>query len=261
MSDQLVRKLNELGYQPVFLPKTGVVPPDLYNYVTTQKRLVRLGSLSQYLPAVAQLTAAEGELADISYQYTSTKKQEAAVSFLENALRCIGIDAAPRLNLRFTGSKDFSFAFGNVTYQSTDPSALSQVISGMTTRGIPESYVQGGNLHVAYEYAYARELTMSRGDQRSFAQDITGKVGDYIDLGTKGSVSVASESKISFKASGSVTAAFAYKAARLALESKGWVLYAEEVMMAAPNQQGISPRRPYLPRRSRVLDVIHDVQL
>jgi hypothetical protein len=250
MSDALVRELNRLGYQPVFLPRTGVTPPELYNYVRDNQRLVRRGQLAAYLPAVKDLAAKQGQLGNIAYKYTSEKKADAAVSFLENALRCIGIDAVPKIDLGFAGSKDFAFAFTEVTYLSVDPAQLDPIIRGMSTTGIPKAYVDAGRLHVAYEYAYARELVMNRGDKKSFTADISGKVGEFIDLGVKGSVSVVNQSTISFK-SNDAPAAFAYKAGRLAYEDGTWVLYPEEV-----NKRGLTEERSaYLPQPALVLPV------
>jgi hypothetical protein len=250
MSDALVRELNRRGYQPVFLPRTGVSPPELYNYSRENQRLVRRGELANYLPAVKKLVPTKGQLGDIAYKYTSEKKTDAAVSFLENALRCIGIDAVPKIDLGFAGSKDFSFAFTDVTYQSVDPAVLDPILRGMSTGGIPKEYVEAGRLHIAYEYAYARELVMNRGDKKSFAADISGKIGEFLDLGAKGSVSVLNQSTISFKGK-DTAAAFAYKAGRLAVEDGVWVLYPEEVT----KHGAIEERSAYLPQPAIVLSV------
>lgn len=262
MADALVRELNRLGYQPVFLPRTGTLPPELYNYVREQKRLVRRGALGEYLPQAKTVVPTDGQLANIAYKYTSEKKLEAAVSFLSQALKCIGIDAAPKIDLGFTGSKDFSFAFTDVTYKSVDPALLDQVIRTLAPNGIPRAYVEGGHLHVAYEYAYAKELMLSRGDKKSFAEDISGKVGAYLDVGVKGSVSVASQSTITFKGGPGANAAFAYKSARLVLENGQWVLYPEEVMRSALGPSGkraaAKPPRPHLPQPAVVLAVVDE---
>lgn len=248
MADQLVRSLNRLGYLPVFLPRTKIEPPELYNYAPANQRLVRRGPLSAYIPAAKDLTPSEGDLGDIEYQYSSKKKLDAAVSFLENALRAIGINSVPKIDLGFTGSNDFSFAFTKVRYRSVDPSRLDGIIRAISTEGIPPEYVDAGNLHIAYEYAYAQELLMSRGDRKEFSHDISGQVGAYLDLGTKGTASVASSATISFK-SNADPAAFAYKAGRLLQENGGWVFYPEEVKTA-----GLTPQqRIYVPQRGIVL--------
>lgn len=249
MADALVRELNRLGYQPVFLPRTGVTPPELYNYERQNQRLVRRGALREYLPAAAALQPTRGQLGDINYRYTSEKKLDAAVSFLETALKCIGISAVPKIDLGFAGSKDFSFAFTDVYYLSVDPARLDGVIRDLSTQGIPQSYVDAGQLHVAYEYAYAKELLMSRGDKRAFTHDIQGDVGTYFDVGLEGSVSVASASTISFKNAKGDAAAFAYKAGKLARENGQWVLYPEVVSKG----NLIGEREPYVPQPAIVL--------
>lgn len=251
MADALVKALNKLGYQPVFLPRSGAEPPEVYHYLRKEARLVRVGELAPFLPAAATLVPTEGQLGDINYSYTSSKKVDAAVSFLEQALKCIGIDAVPKIDLGFTGAKEFSFAFTNVHYRSVDPARLYALIKDLSTAGMPAEYVEGGRLHLAYEYAYARELVMARGDRKAFDNDIRGQVGAYFDVGAKGSVSVASATTISFKNADNTSVAFAYKAGQLMQEDGHWVLYPEEV-----NRNGlVEEREPFVPQRAVVLSV------
>jgi hypothetical protein len=249
MADELVRVLNGLGYTPIFMPETGLQPPELWNYSPARGQLVRRGALSVYLPAAAQLQPVDGEQGNINYKYSSSKKLDAAVSFLENSLKCIGIDAVPKLDLGFAGSHDFAFAFTNVTYRRVDPARLDVSIKDLSTEGIPRRYVEEGNLHIAYQYAYAHELLLSRGDKRSFSSDISGKVGAYIDIGAKGSVAVASETTISFKGK-SAPAAFAYKAGRLERNDNRWEFFPEEVRVPGL----VGETRPYVPQRGIVLE-------
>lgn len=245
MADALVALLNSLGYQPVFLPRTGVTPPELYHYAN--RRLVRLGPLADRLPSAAALpTAGSGRLADIEHQHTSRKDLKATVSFLDQALRCIGITAIPKLDLSFAGAKTFSFAFSDVTYRGLDPTQLHQPLQQLSTTGIPEEYVEAGKLHVAYEYAYARRLLLSRADQKAFKHDVAGKVGAFIDLGTSGKAEVASSTTVSFTSVTDDVAAFAYKAGRLERRNETWVFFPEEVFRAP--ELGAGERSvPYLP--------------
>jgi hypothetical protein len=249
MADELVRALNGLGYTPVFMPETGLQPPELWNYSPARRQLVRRGALSVYLPAAAQLVPVDGDLGDINYKYSSSKKLDAAVSFLENSLKCIGIDAVPKIDLGFAGSTDFAFAFTSVTSRRVDPALLDGLIKNFSTDGIPQRYIDEGNLHIAYQYAYAHELLMSRADKKDFTQNVSGKIGTFVDIGTKGSVSVASDTTISFKGK-SASAAFAYKAGRLTRNGNRWEFFPEEVKVAGLVEQ----RTPYLPLRGLALE-------
>ncbi|HXT15049.1 MAG TPA: hypothetical protein VN706_05435 [Gemmatimonadaceae bacterium] len=251
MPDALVRELNRLGFQPVFLPETGFEPPELYNYAPETQRLVRRGPLAKYLAAAKNVEVEEGELADISYKHTSDKKLDASISFLENALRAIGISAVPKIDLGFAGTTSFAFSFTGVTYKRVDPASLDPIIRGMKTAGIPQKYLDAGQLHIAYQYAYARELLMTRSDRKAFSTDIMGDVGAYIDLGVKGSVSVANDSTIAFKSASSSPAAFAYKAGRLRQEEHNgpWVFDPEVV-----SRKGlVETSQPFIPQRAIVL--------
>jgi hypothetical protein len=229
MTDSLVRALNNLGYQPVFLPRTNVLPPEVYAYSRQNRRLVRHGPLKDYLKSSPDVKLTQGQLADIQYVYTSSKNVDATLKFLETALNCIGITGAPQLDLKFAGAKDFSFAFTGVNFESLDPSSLKNLIPEFDTKGIPQEYVDEGQLHVAYEYAYASELLMSRGDKKDFAADVGANIADYIKVGASGSVKVASKSTLSFKNTAGAAAAFAYKAGRLTREGKNWVFNPEVV--------------------------------
>jgi len=155
----------------------------------------------------------------------------------------------PKIDLGFTGTKEFAFAFTDVSYISLDPAQLSHVIAGLSTAGIPRSMVEEGRLHVAYEYAYANELVMSRADRKGFSKDISGDVGAYIKVGVEGSVAVSNSSTVSFKNAKGESAAFAYKAGRLALEENQWVMYPEEVVTKA---LGEFPA-PFIPQPAVVL--------
>jgi len=247
--DDLVRELNKRGYQPVFLPRTNIEPPELYNYSPDAGRLIRRGPLKDYLSEAAGLQVESGELADISYSYTSSKRGEIATSFLQNSLKCIGISAIPKIDLGFTGSQDFSFAFTDVTYRKVDSSKIDKIIQEISTGAIPNELVEAGRLHIAYEYAYAKQLIMSRGDRKEFSENISGKVGDFIDLGVKGSVQLESKTTISFKGASEERAAFAYMAGYLSWEDGRWEFHPEEIRRADE-----TPTR-YVPQRGLVLTV------
>ena len=101
MPDALVKTLNGLGYQPIFLPRTGVKPPELYN--ADRGRLFRRRPLADKLPSTAKLQLTIGRLPSIEHAESSSKSLKAAGSFLNNALQCLAITEAPRIDLGFAG--------------------------------------------------------------------------------------------------------------------------------------------------------------
>lgn len=243
MSDQLVKQLNRFGYQPVFLPKTGLLPPELYNFV--KPALKRRGPLVDYMAEVSQVKMNNGRLADIEGKCTSGKNFKAAADFLKSALAALGISSVPKLDLSFAGGNELTFAFSNVTYQAVDPSQLDKILQKLAVpASIPDNYVTDGDLHIVYEYAYANTIRMSRADQKSFSTDVSGKVGDFVDLGTNAKVEVHGNNTISFSTNATEPAAFAYKAGRLQRVTDIRWIFEPEVVMRATEAMGLAAATP-----------------
>jgi hypothetical protein len=251
MADALVSLLNGYGYQPVFLPRTGVVPPELYNF--DDHRLIRRGPLDRYFAGPIVFPTMTGRLGDLEGKVTSGKNLDAAVGFLKNALSALGIGSLPKADLSFAGSRSFVFTFSDVTFQSVDPADLDRVLQDVKLPlAVPDAYVEKGALHVAYEYAYARTLVMRRDDGQAFAANLSGGVGDWVDVGAKAKVEVSRNSEIAFTSAAGEVAAFAYKAGRLVKAGDRWIFEPEIVMrMALGHAPGT--RRKYLPAERVVL--------
>jgi hypothetical protein len=254
MADELVKVLNGYGLQPVFLPQTGIAPPQVYTYVNG--KLVRVGPLAKFIKAAAKLKPSPGKVPDIKHQYTSDKNLEGAVSLLKNALSCLGIGQAPKLNLSFAGAKKFHFAFSGVTTSGVDPADFIPLLGNAAEdvfKGVPRQRIQQGKLHIAYEYAYAEKLLLERADGLKFEQDISGQVDQFFDVGVKCKVSVQRATSLSFENTSGAAAAFAYRAGQLKYaDDSGWEFYPEEVLLSA---RGVSAkqRRQFVPQRGVVL--------
>jgi hypothetical protein len=250
-NDALVKLLNSFGYQPVFLPRTNVAPPELYGYVND--RLIRYGPLRFFLQQVDQLSPTRGAMPDLYQKETTGKDAHASVSFLENALRALGIAGIPKLDLSFAGKSELVFSFSEVSYVAVDPVQLYTVLQKfLAFDAIPNNYINAGRLHVAYEYLYSRRLVMSRADHKSFDIDVSGKIGDFIDLGTAGHVDTDGGTVVSFAPLTTELPAFAYKAGRVSREGSHWVFEPEIVGAKRAVEQ---PPVPYIPQKAAVLKV------
>lgn len=247
MADALVQELNKRGYQPLFLPRTGVEPPELYSWARSKKKLARRGHLSNYLPRGTLLESTLAKAPDIERHATSSKNQSAAISFLKHALACIGIDGAPSLNLKFVGQVDISFRFTDVRLASFD--GMDRVVrESLDFDAIPPDYFAEGDLHVAYEYLYAKELLLSRSDQRAFEHDISASVQTHFNVGLKGKVEMRSDTTLSFASTTNERVAFAARFGQLVRQEGAWYFYPDEGKM------GGSDRRDIIPARGVVLD-------
>ncbi len=248
MRDRLVALLNDLGFQPVFLPTTGLEPPELYNH--DRGRLIRRGPLRRYLKG-RMPQPHPGELPDIEHHHTSRKRLADATKFLHNALSCIGI-APAKLSLSFIGSDDVVFSFSEVTTARTDPSDLDPLLQQLEVHAIPDEYVKSGALHIAYEYVYAKQVSLRRDDNKGFNAELGGRLHEFFDLGAKGRVRLDNQTALTFTASDDAPAAFGYKAGQLRFENGKWSFYPEIVANERDAAGGVV-KAPYLPVRGVVL--------
>lgn len=251
MTDALVAALNRAGFQPIFMPYTGVRPPELYNFTkrATGAKLVRRGPLADYFPAPPAFEPVRSELPDITHVRTTGKNLGASADFLARCLACLGISNLPAIDLGFVGSSKLVFTLQGVHTLRVDPSVIDRAIEGLEPKAVPPEYVDQGFLHIAYEYAFARSITMRREDRRAFTSDVTGDLGGLIDIGTTVDVSAADRLSLRFKPKNTRTVpAFAYKAGRLSRDTR-WRFYPEEV------RRGEELASPFVLRRGVVLDV------
>jgi hypothetical protein len=253
MRDRLVAALNDLGFQPVFIPTTGLEPPELYNH--HGGRLIRRGPLKRYLKGRIP-PVRTGVLPDIEHHHTSRKRLSEATRFLHNALRCIGVGPT-KLTLSFVGSDDLVFAFSEVTTRRIDPADLDPLLQQLELHAIPDEYVRGGALHIAYEYVFAKRLEVRREDSKAFASQISGRLQEFIDLGANGRVRVHEGTALIFTTDHETPAAFGYKAGQLRLENGKWAFY-PEILSGARADASDSVKASYLPARGVVLVGLDD---
>jgi len=256
MADALISELNRVGFQPIFLPQTGVIPPELYNLTRKdhRPRLVRRGPLISYLPRPASFQVRRSSLADISNVQSTGKSLSASAGFLTQCLACLGITGLPKLDLNFVGAKKLVFGFNGVTSLRVDPAEIDHTLTHLDLGAIPAEYAEQGFLHIAYEYAFAEALVMRREDGHSFRISADSDIANFIDLGTKASLSLDSSNTVSFRtAKGAEAPAFAYRAGRLMRDTR-WRFYPEEFYRSG----GAVDARPYVLRRGLVLEAEND---
>ena len=253
-NDALVKLLNGIGYQPVMLPRTGLTPPEMYVY--KNEKLIRRGPLLNYLPPGSTIPELQrGSLESIQHHQTDKKSLGVAASFLGDALKCIGITSAPKLDLSFAKGRDITFSFDNVTYVALDPAKIDHMLSSLDTGAIPPEDIKAGYLHIAYDYAFAGSLSMrAAGDGAASFNAKAVQIGTYIDLGAQGKVEATDETTISFASKDGTAAAFAYKIGRLEKRGKKWFFFPEEEsgesFLADEHE-----KEPYLLERGVVLRV------
>jgi hypothetical protein len=256
-NDALVGILNDLGYQPVLLPISGLKPPEVYVYREATGKLTRRGPLADYLKADAGIPKlSRGTLFDkLTHKETSRKNWKIAASFLGDALACIGITSAPKLDLSFVKNGEITFSFDDATFQGLDPSKIDHMLEDVRPGAIPQSDIEEGNLHIAYNYAYAGTLTMRVSGEFTASGSLKVlEIGKYIDLGADGKIETTNETTLTFTSTCNKSAVIAYQVGRLTKGPDRWEFHPGDT--AGDNFLADSTAvSPYLMERGVVLRV------
>jgi hypothetical protein len=253
-NDALVKVLNDCGYNPILLPRSGLKPPEIYVY--DNDRLRRWGRLASAVPAgTLPDTLNKGEATDIVYKETSRKGLRGAASFLEEALKLLGVGGAPNLDLSFARGSDVTFSFTEVSYQGLDPADIGAALrKGFDPAGLSEDYIDNELIYIAYEYAYANSVDMTMVDGIKAGVDLKAiKLDGFVDLGGKADIEVKTSTSLTFKGRGD-KAVFACKVGNVRRKAGQFIFDAVEVLgqAFAPEEHGPPP---FLLRRGEILAV------
>jgi hypothetical protein len=251
-NDALTRILNQRRFEPVLMPRTGLAAPDLWVY--DNDSLVWWGPLADFVPAGTLPAGQEsGEMPDLNHVETSRKGATAAGGFLRQALACIGVTSAPKLDLSFGGGRNIAFSFTGITTRGVAPGQLGRALAQFAPGIIPHEQVAAGMVHVAYEYAYAETLEMRFAADASASLNLKAlQIDGFIDLGGKADVKVSDETTLTFKGRGA-PAAFAFKVGQLVRERGRWALHVTEILGQGATADETADPIPYMLRPGAVL--------
>ncbi|MCY1059916.1 hypothetical protein [Nannocystis sp. SCPEA4] len=247
-ADAVVARLNELGYQPVFLPIMGVVPPDLYCMVDS--RLVRYGPLAHYVRGGGEfpMEIEKGKAPDITHVYTSQKRFSASLKFMKAALQCLGVSFAPEFSLSGLKDSRLVFAISGLTTVSVSAGHIEFLVRSLDPILARKSAPSGGELHIVHEYLYAEHLLIHRKAENGGGIELA--VEKFAELETNAHVAQVDEFTISFAHPSGSRVACAYRAGWLRREGSIWNFLPNVVMRAT---LGAATEGPYIPAEGQVL--------
>lgn len=248
MPDALVAHLNKLGYQPAFIGRTGLTPPEIYGM--KDGGLMRHGPLIDYVErsGAQPFPVEDSSVPDISGVHTSGKKFAATLKFLESALRCLGVSFAPGFSLSCLKDTRLTFSIAGVTARSASPGHIVRALDFLDP-ALARMDEAGIELHIAHEYLYAERLLVSTRSNRT--RHVAGSldIEAFGELNTDARLVREDETTISFSHPQSARVAFAYRAGWLRLCGARWEFLPNVVVGATAGDEKIGP---YLPCDGKV---------
>lgn len=240
--DKYVRRLNEIGYQPVFLPDPTLRPVTLY--YSNRTKLVLRGDFKRYLSEQSKpvFELIETERPDIAAFSTSSKNFSGSITFLQNALGVLGI-SAPKIDLGFMNGSSASFFFRGVTSKAVRPVDIDTVMANFTPHGIPQDVVERGGLHVAFEYLYATHIGIKA--ESGFKFDLSAELdlSDYVPIEAEAEFTLEGQDTLLISSHSTSEAAFAYKAGRILLNDGRWEFYPGDIVLGEEKLADYIPQR------------------
>ncbi len=249
----LFRFFNGLGYQNILVGQSDLVPPDIY--VLSGGTYERYGALRNYLSSPEDIPdPVEAAAPDFAQADLRARNGTVSFSFLKEVLKIFGVNGSAEASAAGESSGVEQMQLRDVTIKRNDVGAIEAALNrGFRSSEIGLDRIDGGLVHVAYEYLYSRSLTVDRSDGSSGEV----KLGANVQAIADASVKVSGEGKGSSntKYANDRPAAIAFKTGKLVKVESGWRLHMGNGAHFAPNRNSVIKPNGYLTIAARTLPV------
>jgi hypothetical protein len=240
----LFRFFNGLGYQNIVVGQSDLEPPDLY--VLSGGSYERYGSLRNFVSSSDDIpTPVEAVAPDFAQSDLRARNGTVSFSFLKEILKIFGVDGSAEASAAGDSSEVVQMRLRDVTIKRNDVGAIEAALNrGFRSSDIGLDRIDGGLVHVAYEYLYSRNFTVDRRDGTSDEL----KLGANVQSIANASVKVGGEGKdrLTIKHANDRPAAIAFKTGKLVKIESGWRILIGKGANFAPNPNRVIKPNGYL---------------
>ncbi|PDT44741.1 hypothetical protein CO661_27005 [Sinorhizobium fredii] len=251
-SDILFRFFNDRGYQNIVVEQSNLEPPDLY--VLSDGSYERYGSLRNYIPSPDDIPApVEAVAPDFAQADVRARNGTVSFSFLKDILKIFGVDGSAEASAAGDSSGVEQMRLRDVTIKRNDVGAIEAALNqGFRSSEIGLDRIEGGLVHVAYEYVYSRGISFDRTDGTSGEL----KLGANVQAIANATVEVGAGrmGRETMKvANGDRPVAIAFKTGKLVRINSGWRILIGRGANFAPNRNIVIKPNGYLRIAARTL--------
>jgi hypothetical protein len=252
MSDSVMSQLSAQGYQPVFIPVTSLVPPEVYVYVPKRRILERWGALKDYAPKVAEITPQTQIGPNLGNTSTRALDAKGMLNLLERVMKWLGLAGKVTGSFHFAGNTRFRYEFKNITASVVTRSQLQPLIRNITFHGSLDSLIDPGYVHVALEYLYAKEITLRQAEGKAFDASAKAEIKKLFGAEASAKLKLDDTGYVIYDGKGRPPGAFAYKAMQL-FHYDGKIEIGGQAIKLAPSEE--VKESFYTPAEGEFLDV------
>jgi hypothetical protein len=163
LSDRFIRYLNDRGYQPILVPRGGIVPPMVCLLDSERGRYEFRNKLANLLTRPAPgLDFTEAPAPEFNQAKISKSGGQVSIGFLQSIGKVFG---APKLDVSAEADRNNTFNFQDVIVRSVLTGPIESALqSGVKPEKLGDNDdFAAGRVHIAYDFLYARKIEMSRG--------------------------------------------------------------------------------------------------
>jgi len=215
LDDPFMVYMNNKGYNPIVLPKSGVSPPmvmilesDHYSdmreltELLTSRKLSTEGLVANYEPA-----------AGFEKDLANNKSGKVSVTLFDRLLSGIGLSGDATIKAHANQGGQTKYQFQEVYVKNTFPGVIRERIGNLESDVFDDADLKEDRVYIAYQYVYAKKLIIGNGNNMAAGFGGKGKVGGAADI----EVSASGDSvRIDVaKYNGNEPLAFGFKAGRL----------------------------------------------
>ncbi|WP_068019379.1 hypothetical protein [Rhodoplanes sp. Z2-YC6860] len=162
LNDGFVNFLNSKGFQPILLPKGGVLPPYIYILGAEGSSLFQFGSLNSVLPK--KLGYTKNVTSPFGKSNISSKGGNLSVGFFKQLLEWFHLGQA-QLDAGGSIEGNTEYRFDGVTTRLAEPIKILAALNdaGIAPAKFGEKILAEGKIYVAYEVLYATTVKLIKG--------------------------------------------------------------------------------------------------
>ena len=130
-NEALLKFFNELGYQPILVAKSDLVPPEVY--LLDEEKYRRYGALRDLLDHTDRIPEpVSSVVAEIERIRSKAREARIGFSFFQQLLELLGLAGYVQGAAGAAAAGDTVFRFGQVTSQAVDPGMIELIRSRRT---------------------------------------------------------------------------------------------------------------------------------
>jgi len=161
LTDEVIKYLNNIGYMPIVVPRSGIVPPTVYRH--EEDTYIRIADLNDWLdarPELQALLSTKPESAvDLGNELNDRKAGKASISLFAQ-ISAIFSAGAPNVEAAGEAGGEVQIMYDDCTTRVVVPDKVEKALAGVK----PEQFgpaLGEGKVHIAYEYLYASKVKAS----------------------------------------------------------------------------------------------------